>query len=253
MGLMRSDIWQRGSLVANAYLDAGKKTLLETLWPTRCVLCEAPGQLVCEQCRMSLCYIDQCLACPRCGAPHGFVQCTECNELSLVDAGRKCLPFEACVSVTLFDRNSARIVTCHKDGGERGLADVMGYGIACAIPPEWMTPSACVVALPATQHAKRKRGFDHGLAIGQSVAGYLGLDCLQVLQAGRARDQRALSREQRFRNMEGRFVAQTECKGMDAILIDDVYTTGASLCAASDALKDAGADSVRCGTFAHVY
>ncbi|MBO4365762.1 MAG: ComF family protein [Eggerthellaceae bacterium] len=253
MGFTKSDIWQRGTQVAKAYFDASAITVLETLWPSRCVICEAPGDLVCERCRLGLSYIDQWLACPRCGAPYGVIECTECNELSLKDAGRDRLPFDACVSVALFNRDCARIVTCHKDGGERGLADFMGHGIACAIPPEWLTPTACVVPLPATAKARRRRGFDHGVSIGQHAAGYLGVECIEALQAGRARDQRALTRNERFRNMDGRFKASSRCQGDDVILIDDVYTTGASLCAATDALLTAGARSVRCATFARVY
>lgn len=254
MGFTKSDIWQRGTQVAKAYLDASTTTVLETLWPSRCVICEAPGELVCERCRLGLAYIDQWLACPRCGAPYGLIECTECNELSMRDTGRDGLPFDACVSVALFDKDSARIVTCHKDGGERGLAGFMGYGIACAIPPEWLTPAACVVPLPATAKARRQRGFDHGVSIGRHVARYLGLECAELLQSGRARDQRALTRTQRFKNMEGRFKTSSMAhQANDIILVDDVYTTGATLCAATDALLAAGVRSVRCVTFARVY
>ncbi len=52
----------------------------ELLWPTRCVSCEMPGELVCEQCRENLPWIAQRWACPDCGAPFGYLTCTECTH-----------------------------------------------------------------------------------------------------------------------------------------------------------------------------
>ena len=53
--------------------------LAEALWPTRCVGCDQPGTLLCDRCRAELPWIEQRLACPVCGAPFGFLTCTECD------------------------------------------------------------------------------------------------------------------------------------------------------------------------------
>ncbi len=239
--------------ILKAYADASLTTVVEMLWPTRCCICEAPGELVCGACRLELAYIDQWLACPRCGAPFGMVQCTECNELSLASAQRQEPPFSACVSALHFDDGAARIVRVYKDAGERGLVGFMGYSIACSLPPEWITPNACVVPVPATAKAKARRGFDHGCELASKVAEFLDLPCAGLLEPGKAIDQRALGRSQRMLNAAGHFKALHSCEGLDAILVDDVYTTGATAFAATDALVEAGAHSVRCATFARVY
>lgn len=47
------------------------EALAETVWPTRCAVCDAPGEPLCEHCRTALRYVDWWRACPRCGAPFG--------------------------------------------------------------------------------------------------------------------------------------------------------------------------------------
>ena len=47
------------------------EALAETVWPTRCAICDAPGQVLCDSCCASLPYVDWWRACPRCGAPFG--------------------------------------------------------------------------------------------------------------------------------------------------------------------------------------
>ena len=45
-------------------LNVAKEGLEELLWPTRCVLCDVPGTLLCEDCRLEIPYIDALHACP---------------------------------------------------------------------------------------------------------------------------------------------------------------------------------------------
>lgn len=67
---------------------------LETLWPTRCVLCDIPGTLLCHSCRVNLSYLDQLKACPRCGAAYGIHCCTECNHFILEWKSLESFPLE---------------------------------------------------------------------------------------------------------------------------------------------------------------
>jgi predicted amidophosphoribosyltransferase len=62
------------------------------------------------------------------------------------------------------------------------------------------------------------------------------------------RPQRGLGRDERRRNVRGAFQAD-EVRG-SVLLVDDVYTTGATVSAAATALRRAGATSVEVVTFA---
>ena len=89
---------------------------------------------------------------------------------------------------------------------------------------------------------------------GGVLADRLGLAVAPVLARPRSRDQRALARRDRLAKMEGRFIPLPGASAFPSvILVDDVYTTGATLFAATDAVRVAGAATVRCLTFARVW
>ena len=55
------------------------------------------------------------------------------------------------------------------------------------------------------------------------------------------------------KDLNGAFTAlPTKAEGKRLLLVDDVFTTGSTLCAATDALLKAGARNVDCLTFARV-
>ena len=239
---------------AAQYASAASEALAETLWPTRCAVCDEPGEVLCESCRQNLPYLDWWRACPRCGAPFGRVQCTECNAVMMDRRGRDEPPFAACASATVFEEPSARIVRTWKDAGERRLGPVMARIMAQVVPPTWKAEEPVAVPIPASLRAKRRRGFDHGAELASFVAEELGLPMAEPLARPWAADQRKLAGEERVANMQGRFRV---LPGADpppvALLVDDVYTTGSTLFSASDALLAAGSERVYCLTFTRVW
>lgn len=235
------------------YSCEAAEALSETLWPTRCAVCDTPGEVLCARCRLQLPYLDWWRACPRCGAPFGRVQCSECTPVLLQTLGREDPPYNGCVSAVVYDDAIARIVRTWKDAGERRLATTMAEYMALSLPPLWLAAKPLVVAIPATTAAQRRRGFDHGTNLAHAIAARLNLETAPLLARPRSRDQRALARRGRIANMEGRFTVLPGASPPPFILLtDDVYTTGATLFAATDALRNAGALDVRCVTFARV-
>ena len=240
--------WKRN--IANFARLAGEATA-ETLWPTRCALCDLPGVVLCERCRRNMPYVDWWRACKRCGSPYGRVQCDLCNPVMLGRLGLDALPFDACASAVHYCGDTGQIVRVFKDQGEQRLAHAIAATMARVVPPNWHFDAVAFV--PATLAAFRNRGYDHGELLAQSLAASLGAPCIGALARPRTLDQRALGAAQRIRNLAGSF------RPLDGrqlperlLLIDDVFTTGATLCAASRALKAAGVAEVRCLTFARV-
>ena len=222
----------------------------ETLWPTRCALCDAPGAVLCDRCKGKLPYVDWWRACRRCGSPFGSVQCDLCNPVTLRRMGRKELPFAACASAVMFDDETGRLVRVFKDQGEQRLSAVMAAEMVRVVPPAWRFDA--VTFVPATLAAARYRGFDHAELVAHDVAAAIGLPCVSTLARPKTRDQRQLGGSQRIANLAGSFRALGPGQPRDVLLIDDVFTTGATLCAATDALRAAGCEHVHCLTFARV-
>lgn len=231
------------------------EAVAETIWTTRCVVCDRPGTLLCDSCRTHLPYIDRWRACPRCGSPHGRMQCMDCNSFSLAEVGRTDVPFDRCVSAIEHRGATRALITAYKDAGERRLSGEIARIVADALPDSWVEPGCALAFVPADRKAVSKRGFDHMELIARDLAGMLGVPCMHALGKLPVADQRGLGRRERFRNMVGAIHVRPVLTGLmpaRVILVDDVYTTGATLFAASDALRLAGVEHLRCATFARV-
>lgn len=218
--------------------------LAELIFPTRCSGCELPGDVLCDTCRDALPRIDRTGACPRCGAPFGYLTCTECWNREWA--------FSAGLALGEFEQPLSRAVVLHKDAGERRLAAVLGTLLAEQVAIEWSGWAESVAFVPATRAAVRRRGFDHGRAIAETVARELGVELAVALSRADALDQRALGRAARARNAAGTVSAVGQLQGR-VLLTDDVFTTGATLDAAASALLEAGAREVRVAAVARTW
>ena len=240
------------SHVLRQYTQATAEVAAELFWPTRCVICGGMGEVLCLSCQNKLPFIDHTRACPRCGAAFGQHQCCDCNSYSLKGLGRNHLPFDSCVSAVSYSEDVARIVRARKDQDERRLAYTMAFYIACAIPPAWIEKPAVLVPIPTTALALRRRGFDHSFDLVKEVGMLLSLPVKRLLHVAQTQDQRDLGRRLRAHNVSGQFsLAETDLPKR-VILVDDVYTTGSTAMAASDALRSGGVEKLFVATFARV-
>ncbi len=259
----------------NHILEKLATSFAETLWPTRCVGCEEPGALLCASCAGRLERIDQRLACPRCGAPFGHIVCTQCPAPGATGRDERPLPapfpFAGARAATSFRGVARDVVHAYKDGGERRLAGLMADELACALrgglrgelagdlaararqAGDWAAWAECVVPVPCTAAARRRRGFDHVGIVAEGLGRRLGLPVVAALRSRKSADQRDLSAEERRRNRTGSFSACADVAGARLLLLDDVMTTGATASAAADALLAARAESVRVAVFSRVW
>ncbi len=117
---------------------------------------------------------------------------------------------------------------------------------------ELIDGAACAVPVPLHPSRLRHRGFNQSADLARG----LGLPVAHALRRIRATTVQAdLPAAQRHRNVRGAFAVTRRGRTLtDAVvlLVDDVSTTGATLNACAQALKEAGVREVRALTAARV-
>lgn len=102
-----------------------------------------------------------------------------------------------------------------------------------------------IVPVPADPRRERRRGFNQSALLAAHIAGELGMPMEKALvRVERRRAQTGLSAQERRENLVGCMAASEAVNGKRVLLVDDVVTTGATICEAARALRKAGARSI---------
>lgn len=219
--------------MANAYLAA----LADLFYPQYCVGCEKrASDLLCRTCFEALPLVGRPF-CARCGTPTAF-ETFVCEECKGVD-----FHFESARAPLRYEGVGKEIVHALK---YRGYKRVVGR-LAAPLMLEVLDGEDgfdAVVAVPLHPSRLRRRGFNQAELLARGVAEAIDApvsDTLGVVR--RTRDQVDLSAAERRANVEGAYAARGRVRGR-VLLIDDVFTTGATMSACAGTLVRAGAEEV---------
>lgn len=118
-----------------------------------------------------------------------------------------------------------------------------------------IAPVVCELIVPVPLHPARvrERGYNQSALLARALGRHLGIPTAEdfVRRVRATKPQVGLSRPERLQNMAGAFAAQHCLVGSPHILlVDDVCTTGATLEACAEVLRQAGAGGVRALTLA---
>lgn len=212
--------------------------LLALFVPHRCLGCGEEGALVCRACADS--FEPPAACCVRCQRPSA--------HSSTCDACRPLTALTAATAATAYSGLSRDLLWRLKSAGAQAAAREMANFMAVA------TEVNCdyIVPVPTTSSRVRERGYDQAKLLAREISRRTHLPYLDCLvRAGRAH-QVGAGREQRLRQLSGAFHVQKASRvaGARLLLVDDVLTTGATLCAAAEALQRAGAARIEAITFA---
>jgi ComF family protein len=224
------------------------QSLLRAIYPPQCVSCgalvEETGAL-CGACWQATPFLGGSV-CDCCGAP----------MLGAVAAGDHC---DQCLTIAR-PWSRGRAALAYTDNGRKlVLALKHGDRLDLALPAaRWMARAGAAIlregmlAVPVPAHRWRliRRRYNQAAVLAQALARITPVtyvpDALVRLRGTPV--QEGMGQEARFANLAGAIAPHprhgARLKGADVLLIDDVMTSGATLAAAADAARAAGAREV---------
>lgn len=166
-------------------------------------------------------------------------------------------PFDRARAAVVYDDVAREVVQSLKYRDRTELAGLVGRMTARAAR-ELLVDADVLVPVPLHPRRLWMRRFNQAAliagVIGRESGVPVSLEALQRIRATRA--QVGLSGRERADNVRGAFrvppAAKPEIAGRKIVLVDDVLTTGATIEAATRALKRAGAARIDVATFARV-
>lgn len=214
-------------------------TLLDLLYPKRCVGCGQEGRYFCGGCRAVLPWIPSPW-CSQCGlhlAPGASCSFCSIHELAL----------DGLSSAFLYLSPIREAIIALKYRGLTALSGELAELLVDHVRKRRFDVDV-IVPVPLHRSRQRERGYNQSEVIGRGLGRLLGLPvdikALSRLRSTAPQAQQA-SRDERLRNIGGAFAAQKEAaQGQRVLLLDDVCTTGATLNACALALRAGGAQTV---------
>jgi ComF family protein len=211
--------------------------LIDVLFPRRCAGCRGTGWPFCAVCRSGIGVLSG-PGCARCGRPLEWdvPSCGDCPPR----------PVDWVRSAFAYDEPVRRALLSLKFGGNRSIADAfvpwMAHGLAERMP---RGDAATITWVPLGRRRRRARGYDQAELLAKGLARASERPCRRLLDRVRETDPQAQrGRDERRRALEGAFRAVVVPPPRRVVLVDDVFTTGATAAECARVLHVAGVDEV---------
>lgn len=213
-----------------------KINILDLFCPHRCKKCGCLGSPLCERCKK---YIIK-------KAKNNY-------RLSKILPQEQIKDFKALFrdgwSCGWRDEIIGQLVQDYKFHSMRVAAPILAQCLHQILPS--LTQDIIVVPLPTSNKHIRERGFDHTKRIAKYLAIYRDWDYQNVFCRIHNKTQVGASLEQRYQQAEEAYkITRPVDKNKTYLLLDDIWTTGASICAAGKLLHEAGVKKIYTATVA---
>lgn len=199
-------------------LNKIKEGIIDILWPKMCLGCGREGTYICKDCEIFL------------------------SEVNMIEASP---PSYNIVSVWEYEGLMEKLI--HKIKYD-GCYDIIGELIKKAFEKiDLELPEDTIITfVPMYKKKERRRGFNQAELIAKKVGEVTGKPVVRLLEKTKDNSsQVGLGPQERAVNVEGIFAAAfTKGKPHAVLIVDDFYTTGATLKECARVLKSSGVKNV---------
>jgi len=226
--------------------------LLGLVFPASCRICKSAlhgGRFFCPDCNDKI-------------KPVGDNVCTVCGRPFIAESGPhacySCIerrpPYTAARAGLIYEGVAREAIHLYKYRHVRALKDRLGEYAADGAA-RWFPDAEIACAVPLHKKRFRERGFNQSLFLAKSASDALRipLSVDGLVRTRYTRPQVDLGPSERAANVKGAFaVVSGEFEGRAVLLVDDVFTTGATVSECARVLNKAGAAKVYVLTVARV-
>lgn len=216
-----------------------------------CILCDREmldGNKfqICEKCFNNMQKIKEPV-CSKCGEAleNGNLNCLFCGSFNYA--------FNSNRSIFYYDDNSSKIIKGLKYNQRKYYAKFIARMMTEDM--SIFEKIDVITFVPISSKRKKERGFNQAEEIAKEISKIVGIETIELLEKVKDnKTQAGLSQKERLENLKGTFAIKAgledKIKGKNILIIDDVFTTGATLNECSIVLKTAKPKRVRTLTFA---
>lgn len=217
-----------------------KLGLLDLLCPHTCRGCGRLGSVLCERCKKYI-NLQKTVICPLCKSEFALSEemqhgvCADCRNDTV---------FQGLYAVSWREGALAKVVKDYKYKSVRAASEVLAELIDARLPRDMAR--VVVVPLPTIGRHVRERGIDHTLLLAKKLARRRRWKVERILARATDTVQVGTSEAKRREQAARMYVAVRKVDPeAEYLLLDDVWTTGASMLAAGRVLREKGARKIR--------
>lgn len=224
-----------------------KEEIISFLYPRRCPVCDEiveRGKDICDACRKKIIFLEEPL-CKKCGKIIDDERKEYCG-----DCRRKKHFFTQGKGLFSYEKEMKLCMYRFKYSNKREYGDFFAKE-AVKRHGAWMKHMGIEVIVPIPMYVwkKRKRGYNQAEVFAKRLSAESGVP-LESKMVCRIRDtvpQKELNDVQRKNNLKNAFkINRNIVKYRKILLVDDIYTTGSTMDAVAELLRQAGVKEVYC-------
>lgn len=206
---------------------------------------------------VDLLFPPKCVFCQRIMSNGKSYACSRCQKELPFTTGNDVFVkgefFDTGVAPFFYKDNVRESVLRFKFNGLDVYSEAYGSYMSDCISEQMEIPDI-ITWVPVSKQRKRERGYDQAYLLAESVSRKLGIPVVSTLKKAvhNTTQSSIKDKEARKANVLGVYevTAPKAAIGKRILLIDDVFTTGATISECSRMLLTAGAENVSCAVFA---